>query len=151
MATYGSAGARKGSRQVTRKVRIALSVLVALMLVVPTSTQSAHADATGISSSGGLTVTVGSVPLAVDVDYWPPVTIWWTRAAVEDAWGVMGVTDNVCSLLPLPFFVSVACRNPASQADAIASAHYQHMRIKQVYHGCRLAMFCNYSDFFVLP
>ena len=82
--------------------------------------------------------------------YWPPVTIWWTRANVESAWNVLGVQSTVC-MLPIPTQLTAICYKPATQANAIASAHYQHKRIKQVYYGCTSGAYCNYSDWYVLP
>lgn len=87
-------------------------------------------------------------PVVADPEYWPPVTIWWPRDQVESAWRVLGYQNTLC-MIPIPWWLMGACYHPATQADAIASAHYQSKRIMQVYYGCKSASYCNYSDWYV--
>lgn len=89
-------------------------------------------------------------PVVADPEYWPPVTFWWSRADVESAWALLSFQSKVC-MVPIPAQLIAICYHPATEADAIASAHYQSKRIEQVCYGCTSGAYCNYSDWYVLP
>lgn len=89
-------------------------------------------------------------PVVADPEYWPPVTFWWPRDQVESAWRVLSIQSSLC-MIPIPYQLIAICYHPATEADAIASAHYQSKRIKQVYYGCKSGAYCNYNDWYVLP
>lgn len=108
-----------------------------------TGTSTVLPDGTTIdvrsASAGGVT------PRAV----YPPVTIWYSRAAVEEMWRAKNNINNVCRILPLSFFASLGCTAPGNLADALDKAHYQQKRIKALYYQCIGATYCSYYTYTV--
>lgn len=88
-------------------------------------------------------------PVVADPEYWPPVTSYWSRDQVERNWKLLSYQSTLC-MLPIPTSLMAACYSPATMSDAIASAHYQKKRIKQVYYGCKSGAYCNYTKYYVV-
>lgn len=78
-----------------------------------------------------------------------PVTIWYSRAAVEEMWRAKNNINNVCRILPLSYFGSLGCSAPGNLSDALDKAHYQSKRIKALYYQCIGATYCSYYTYTV--
>lgn len=78
-----------------------------------------------------------------------PVTIWYSRAAVEEMWRAKNNINNVCRVVPLSFFASLGCTAPGNLADALDKAHHQQKRIKALYYQCIGATYCSYYTYTV--
>lgn len=76
-------------------------------------------------------------------------TFYYSRAQVENMWTAMNNIDNVCKILPLPYFYSLGCTAPANLREAISSAHYQQKRIRAVYYNCGFN-YCSYYRYYVI-
>lgn len=119
----------------------------------PTGSLTITRTVTGTSTElpDGTTIDVrnagagGITPPAV----YPPVTIWYSRAAVEEMWRAKNNINNVCRVLPLSFFASLGCSAPGNLADALDQAHYQQKRIKALYYQCIGATYCSYYTYTV--
>ncbi|MEY9951036.1 hypothetical protein [Leifsonia sp. EB34] len=79
-----------------------------------------------------------------------PVTIWYSRADVEEMWRAKNNINNICRMIPLSYFGSIGCSAPATLAAALDQAHYQGKRIKALYYQCSTGTYCSYYTYQVV-
>jgi hypothetical protein len=79
-----------------------------------------------------------------------PVTIWYSRADVEEMWRAKNNINNICRFIPLSYLGSIGCSAPGALASALDQAHYQSKRIKALYYQCSTGTYCSYYTYQVV-
>lgn len=79
-----------------------------------------------------------------------PVTIWYSRADVEEMWRAKNNINNICRMIPLSYLGSIGCSAPGNLSDALDQAHYQTKRIKALYYQCSSGTYCSYYTYQVV-
>ncbi len=83
-----------------------------------------------------------ALPAAAD-DYYPPYTFNLSEAQVETMKANMDRTDDICGLVPLPYFASLACRNSPAQEEVVNQAYYTDRGIVAKYYISTVTMSLN--------
>lgn len=87
-------------------------------------------------------------PVVADPSY-TPYDIYLSHATVVSMYNAINNIQGVCSLLPLPYWVGVACANGFPGKTAVTQAYWQNKRIKATYWSCGFN-YCSYYTYAVV-
>ena len=79
-------------------------------------------------------------------DYYPPIINRLSEQQVETMKENLGHTNDACSVLPLPYLPSVACRNGKALEEAVNKAYYRDTGLIGKYHIHKGVTSLNYYD-----
>lgn len=87
-------------------------------------------------------------PIVADPSY-TPYDIYLSHSTVVSMYNAINNIQGACSLLPLPYWVGVACANGFPGKTAVTQAYWQNKRIKATYWSCGFN-YCSYYTYAVV-
>lgn len=76
-------------------------------------------------------------------------TIYLSHATVVQMYKGMNNVSSICTVLPVPYWVGVACAGFPGKS-AVEQAYWQNKRVKVTYHSCGFN-YCSYNVFTAVP